>query len=205
MVERRSTGDRQVELADAALRIIATRGIAALTTRNLAEEVGLTTGAIFRHFASLDALLDAVSKRVEEVLEGTYPSAALPPIERLDRFIEARSAAVGARVGIFRLLLSEQFLLALPEASAARLRQAVQKTRGFVLTCIRDGQRLGEVRDDLDATALAVIALGALQMLVLASANPSDHATEARSVRAALRALLAPVAPRSDATPRRRK
>ncbi|MFO0648590.1 MAG: hypothetical protein U0326_20280 [Polyangiales bacterium] len=33
----------------------------------------------------------------------------------------------------------------------------MQKIRGFVLTCIRDGQRLGEVRDDLDATTLAVI------------------------------------------------
>lgn len=205
MVERRSTEDRQVELADAALRIIATRGIAALTTRSLAEEVGLTTGAIFRHFASLDAVLDAVSSRVEAVLEATYPPAELPPLERLDRFIEARSAAVGARVGIFRLLLSDQFVLALPEGSAARLRKAVQKTRGFVLACVRDGQRRGEVRADLDATALAVVALGALQMLVLATANPADHAAEARPVRAALRALLTPATPPPGAPARRRK
>jgi Bacterial regulatory proteins, tetR family len=45
---RRSSSERQVELTDAALRIVATRGIAALSTRSVAEERGLTSGALFR-------------------------------------------------------------------------------------------------------------------------------------------------------------
>ena len=56
---RRTSEVRQVELTDAALHIIATRGIGAVSTRSLAEQVGLSSGAIFRHFASLDAVLDA--------------------------------------------------------------------------------------------------------------------------------------------------
>ncbi|MEZ4337476.1 MAG: helix-turn-helix domain-containing protein, partial [Sandaracinaceae bacterium] len=72
---RRESKDRQVELTEAALRIIASQGIAALSTRTLAAEVGLSSGAIFRHFSSLDALLDAVVGRVEAVLEETYPPA----------------------------------------------------------------------------------------------------------------------------------
>ncbi|MBW2380322.1 MAG: helix-turn-helix transcriptional regulator, partial [Deltaproteobacteria bacterium] len=110
---RRSSEVRQLELTDAALHIIATRGITALSTRSLAEQVGFSSGAIFRHFASLDALLDAVVARVEAVLDSTYPHRELPAQERLQRFVEARSAAVGDQVGILRLVLSEQFLLAL--------------------------------------------------------------------------------------------
>ena len=128
---RRTSSDRRVELTDAALHIIATRGIAAVSTSSLAAQVGLSTGAIFRHFPSLEALLDAVVARVEAVLESTYPPSTLPPVERLERFIEARSTAVGNQLGILRLVLSDQFLLALPERGSARLSACVQKTRAF--------------------------------------------------------------------------
>ncbi len=191
---RRSSALRQVELTDAALQIIATRGIAALTTRSLADAVGLSSGAIFRHFASLDALLEAIVTRVEAVLAATYPPADLPPRERLERFVEARSSTVGKQVGILRLVLSEQFLLALPKAGSERLAACVQKTRAFVLQCVRDGQQNGDFRADIDAPALAVVVLGTIQMLALAAAHPRQHKAEAPLVREALVTLLAPPA-----------
>jgi AcrR family transcriptional regulator len=79
MGERRKSEDRQVELTDAALHIIATKGIAALSTRSLAAQVGLSTGAIFRHFASLEALLDAVVGRVEACSRVHVPAGDAPP------------------------------------------------------------------------------------------------------------------------------
>lgn len=189
---RRSSETRQVELIDAALRIIETRGIAALTTRSLAEEVGFSSGAIFRHFATIDDLLDAVVSRVEHVLAATYPPAGLPPLERLERFIEARSTAVGAQLGIPRLVLSEQFLLALPKRGSERLAACRKKTRAFVTDCLRDGQAAGEVRTDLDAEVLAPIVMGTVQMLVLSS--PQQRGQDAQAVRAGLLTLLRPLA-----------
>ncbi|MCC7382024.1 MAG: TetR/AcrR family transcriptional regulator [Deltaproteobacteria bacterium] len=191
---RRATGTRQVELTDAALHIIATRGIAALSTRSLAQHVGLSSGAIFRHFASLDALLDAVVARVEGVVGSTYPPATLPPIERLERFIEARSKAVGQQLGILRLVLSEQFLLALPKGGSARLSACVKATRAFVTKCLRDGQEAGDFRADLPVEALAPIVMGTVQVLALSSAKGRQRASETRSVRDGLLALLRPPA-----------
>jgi AcrR family transcriptional regulator len=182
--------DRQIELTDAALHIIATKGIAALTTRSLAEQVGLSSGAIFRHFASLEALLDAVVARVETVLEATYPPSTLPPVERLDRFVKARSTAVGNQLGILRLVLSEQFLLALPESGSARLSACVQRTRAFVVECVREGQDTGELRGDLPAETLAPIVMGTVQMLALSASKPGRRATETRAVLGSLLALL---------------
>ena len=189
---RRSSEVRQLELTDAALHIIATRGITALSTRSLAEQVGFSSGAIFRHFASLDALLDAVVARVEAVLDSTYPHRELPAQERLQRFVEARSAAVGDQVGILRLVLSEQFLLALPKDGSARLSSCVQKTRNFVRTCLREGQDAGQFRADIDANALAVVVMGTIQMLALSTAKSRRRATEAQAVRDGLVALLQP-------------
>lgn len=191
---RRTSEVRQVELTDAALHIIATRGITALSTRSLAEEVGLSSGAIFRHFASLDALLEAVVARVEFVLDSTYPPSELPARERLERFVEARTTAVGNQVGILRLVVSEQFLLALPKSASTRLSSCVQKTRAFVIECVREGQSAGELRADIEASALAVVVMGTMQMLALSTASSLQRTAEAHVVRGGLLALLQPPA-----------
>ncbi len=196
MAEARRTSEvRQVELTDAALHIIATRGIAALSTRSLAEQVGLSTGAIFRHYPSLAALLEAEVARVESVLDETYPPAGLPPRERLERFIEARCAAVGNQLGILRLVLSEQFMLALPKGSSERLAACVQKTRAFITQCLHEAQGAGEIRADLPAESLAIVVMGTVQVLALSPAGPRRRASEVQSVRQCLAALLAPPAP----------
>lgn len=192
---RRSSHDRQVELTDAALDIIATHGIAALTTRRLAAQVGLTSGAIFRHFASIEALLDAVVSRVEAVLEAGYPPADLPPLERLERFVEARSTAVGDRIGILRLVLSDQFRLALPEGGSQRIAACIGRTRAFITQCLREGQGAGEVRTDLAAEALAPIVMGTVQVLALSTAQAAGGAIAAREVRAALSTIIRPPTP----------
>lgn len=197
---RRATDIRRVELIDAALHIIATKGIAALTTRTLAAEVGLSTGAIFRHFASLEVLLDAVVARVEAVLDSTYPAPTFPAVERLERFIDARSTAVGNQLGILRLVLSEQFLLALPKSGSMRLAACVQKTRAFVLECIREGQNAGELRADLPAETLAPIVMGTVQMLALSPSKTRHRQAEARAVLGSLLALLRCPAPPEQET-----
>lgn len=204
---RRSSEVRQAELIDAALHIIATEGIAALSTRSLAERVGLSSGALFRHFASLDALLAAVVARVATVLDGTYPPAGLAPHARLLKFIEARSHAVGQQVGIFRLVVSEQFSLALPPAAAATLAGCVQKSQAFVLACLREGQLAGEFRADLPPAALAVVVMGTIQMLALnASAGRIMTSTaSADLVRTSLMMLLTPDVPPASATQSKRK
>lgn len=191
---RRPTEERRVELIDAALHIIATRGITALSTRTLAAEVGLSSGALFRHFPTLDALLDGVVGRVEAVLESTYPPAELPPAERLARFVEARSTAVGERLGILRLLQSEQFRLALPADGSERLAKCVRRTRRFLADCLREGQLAGDFRADLPAEALTMIVVGTVQALAqtTAPAPASTLAVDPAEVRRALMTLLAP-------------
>ena len=192
---RRTTDERRVELADAALQIIATRGIAELNTKAVAEAVGLTTGAIFRHFASMDDLLIAVAERVEAVLAASYPPSDLAPLDRLSGFIAARSSAVGDRVGILRLMLSEQFALALPEAAARRLRGAVQATRAYLVTTLAAAQAERQVRRDVEPEALAVIVMGTIQMLAMLGNHGHGRAVASLpAIREALvRLLAAPV------------
>ena len=190
--KRLSTEARQVELVDAALHLVATRGIAALSTRSLAEHVGLTSGALFRHFRTLDDLLDAVVARVETVLDATYPPEGLPAREQLVRFVEARSGAVGGQVGVLRLVLSDQFRMALPRQGSARLGACVDKTRNFLARVIRNGQLDGTIRDDVEPASLALIVMGAIQLKALSMSGLPSGATGAAEVSPTLETLISP-------------
>jgi AcrR family transcriptional regulator len=49
----------------------------------LGREVGITSGALFRHFPSRTAMLNEAALRAVALLEATFPSPALHPLERL--------------------------------------------------------------------------------------------------------------------------
>ena len=71
-----------------------------------------------------------------------------------------------------------------------RLGACVKKTRAFVLECLREGQKTGELRTDLAAETLAPIVMGTVQMLALSSTQTRQQDAEARAVLGSLLALL---------------
>jgi AcrR family transcriptional regulator len=185
---------KQIEIADAALKIIGERGIVALTTASLAQELGVSSGAPFRHFESRDEILEAATQRVADMVADTYPKALLPPLERLQALFLARVQTVGQQVGLARFIFSEQFALALPPAAAERMLDLVRGTRAFVLKALEEGIERGEIRKDLPPKALLPIVLGSLQHLVFLNALPSElgKVPKATEVFASLACLLAP-------------
>jgi len=185
---------KQIEIADAALRVMGERGIAALTTASLAQELGVSSGAPFRHFASRELILCAAAQRVAELVAGTYPDPGLPPLERLEALFLARVQTVGMRAGVARFIFSEQFALALPAAAAQRMVNLVQDTRDFVLKALGDAAAAGVIRDEPAPGALLPIVMGSLQHLVFLSALPPGlgKPPTAGAVFSSLRRLLAP-------------
>lgn len=185
---------KQTEIADAALKIIGERGIAALTTPALAQELGVSSGAPFRHFASRDRILEAAAQRVAELVGATYPEASLPPLDRLRALFAARVSAVGERAGVARFIFSDQFALALPPAAGERMLGVVRDTRAFVLQALEQAAERGEIRRDLSSAELLHVVLGSLQHLVFLSALPLGlgKAPAATEVFHSLACLLAP-------------
>jgi AcrR family transcriptional regulator len=165
---RKPTALRRAEISDAALRLVATRGIAALSTAALADAVGLSSGALLKHFPNRDAILAGMAERVAALLQATDPDPSLPPRARLERLAQARLVMVTEQVGVLELVQSEQLALALPEAAARALRGAVERTLARVAQAIREGQQTGDIRADVPAEALASLFVGAVRMTTLA-------------------------------------
>ncbi|MBZ4421751.1 TetR/AcrR family transcriptional regulator [Myxococcus sp. RHSTA-1-4] len=171
MTVRRSHEERRREIADAALRIIATRGITALTVATLARELGLTGGALYRHYPSTDAIMEAVAVRAAELLDASLPEPSLEPLVWLERFVESRSRTISGHFGVARLLLSEQLALALPPGGRERIQESVRKTMMAIQRTLLAGQEQGLIRTDLRAADLVPIIVGTVQMLVHAQAG----------------------------------
>ncbi len=193
---------KQTEIADAALRVIGAQGITALTTSTLAAELGVSQGAPFRHFASRDAILEAVALQVEALVMDTFPDCECSPKDRINALFQARAGAVGTHTGIARLMFSDQFAMALPRPAAKRLKNLVTKTRSFLLESLREGVAQGEFRSDLAAEALLPIVLGTLQHLVFARSMGVAKEADVNDICITLFILLSPPGPLKVSKPR---
>jgi AcrR family transcriptional regulator len=72
----RSSDGRRTELIDAARRVLARDGVAAATTRKIADEAGLPLGTVHYWFAGKDDLMEAVVIAVLDKLNDAMERAA---------------------------------------------------------------------------------------------------------------------------------
>jgi AcrR family transcriptional regulator len=169
--ERKPTSARRAQIVDAAMRIIATKGARRFTAQLLASEIGVTAGAIYRHFDSMDAIVDAVVQRMGALLFEGFPPEASDPIERLGLFFRRRTQTILANPHISRLLLSDHLAQAAGSAQAGRLEEFKQRSQTFVLGCLREARRDGALSGPVSPEAGAIIVLGSILRLSHASAR----------------------------------
>jgi AcrR family transcriptional regulator len=76
-MERKPTEIRQEEIKRAFLEIVDSEGLHNLSTRKLAEKVGVTEGALFRHFKSKRDIVLSIVDSVEQVLMNSLQNIAM--------------------------------------------------------------------------------------------------------------------------------
>ena len=64
MTIRCNTGTRRIQIARAAITLIAERGIEGLSMGAIARQIGVVPSAIYRHFRNKDEVLDAKTKKL---------------------------------------------------------------------------------------------------------------------------------------------
>ncbi len=163
---RKPTGVRRREIAQAVLRVIGDHGAPALTTARIANEVGVTSGALFRHFESIETMLDAAVDRAIEAVDETFPAAELPAVVRLRDMARARIELIGGNRGLAWLLLSDQVYLTASERSVTRLRALVTRSRRYLLGALREGAANGTIRTDIAPEKLLMIFTGTVHAAI---------------------------------------
>lgn len=105
---RRPSPHRQSEIADAVLFLLGRDGYGGLGVVPVAKHLGVTAGALYRHFSSWEAILEAAVLRAADLLEETIPPAGAHAsgLEWLLAFSAARTAALSPRRGVILLVFA---------------------------------------------------------------------------------------------------
>lgn len=187
---RLPTGERQALIVAAAIALTARTDPAAVTTTDIAREVGVTQGALFKHFASKDAIWLAVMQWVRATLlprlqaAGQPVHADEPVVEALQRVFDAHVAFVLAHPGVPRLVFHQ---LQQPPASPAKAELATLLAgyRALVAALLAVARERGEVDPALDLDAAARLFIGMVQGLamqwLLAGALPPEGLARAQA------------------------
>ena len=67
--------DRQLEIIEAAGKILTASGISGLTIKNLAKEMKFSESAIYRHFTSKEEIIIALLEYLAQSMDERYTNA----------------------------------------------------------------------------------------------------------------------------------
>jgi AcrR family transcriptional regulator len=148
---RKSAEDRKAEIVAAAIRIAAETGPDRVTTERLAQAIGLSQPAIFRHFPDKDAIWQAVAGRIAVALD-VEAERALPAgdaVDRLRALVARHHAHLAANPAIPAILFSSELHAGSP--ALRRAFAAIMANRQAVFAAVlSDGVATGVFRADLD-------------------------------------------------------
>ena len=170
--------ERCAATVEAVVALAATQNPSDITTTAIAQQMQLTQGALFRHFANKDAILLAVMEWVSAQLLARIDSAAeaaASPRAALQAVFMAHVGFVAEHPGVPRIIFSE-----LQRAGDTAPKRAVQQLVGSygarLHRLLAQGQAQGELRADLDVQAAATFFIGTVQGLVMQSLISGDMA-----------------------------
>ncbi|HEX5697931.1 MAG TPA: TetR/AcrR family transcriptional regulator [Rhodoferax sp.] len=168
---------RQASLVEAALLLAAQRSPADITTADLARAVGISQGAVFKHFASKEAIWLAVLDWVAETLMARLQTAAeganRAALPALRAVFLAHVDFVMNYPGVPRLIFQE---LQSPGETAlkSRVRALMQRYRQLLLTVLQQAKAQQALRPGINLQSAAVLFIGSVQGLVMQAMLADD-------------------------------
>lgn len=166
-----------------------------ITMQEIAKVIGVTQGALFRHFPNKESIWLAAIEWVENKLLSTLEvvaKRATSPIDGLEQVFFRHIDFVIDKPGVPRLIFNE---LQKPTDSAikAAVRKLLQRYRQLVSGLIVAAAESDEINRNVDVSAAAALFLGSIQGLVmqsmLADNVPAMHQTAERIFPLFLRSL----------------
>lgn len=142
-----------------------------ITTAAVAKRMGLTQGALFRHFPSKDAILQAVMEWVTDRLMARVDKASQTTssaIDALEAVFMTHIEFVSKHPGVPRMLMGE---LQRSEDTATKrmVRTMIRGYRERLIRLMKEGKRQGHLDSKLDTRAASTLFIGTIQGLVLQS------------------------------------
>ena len=160
---------RQVEIIEAATRLIGEKGIQNVTTKHLAEEIGFSEPALYRHFSGKTEILVSVLEYFREKMRG-----GLDPIlakqesglEKVHQLIKYQFNIFTSNPAIIMVIFAETSFQYDKKLSKI-VSKLLQQKKQLVINILNEGVSDGSIRNDADVEQLTSIILGSMRFNVL--------------------------------------
>jgi AcrR family transcriptional regulator len=178
--------ERRAVIVDAVVKLAAEQNPGDITTASIAQKMGLTQGALFRHFPTKEAVWEAVMEWVAEQLMNEVDHAAEKadtPLGRLERVFMAHIDFVVSHPGVPRMLFGE---LQRPHDSPVKriVRDLMHRYRQRLANLIEAAKLQGEASTGVNTASAATLFIGTIQGLVMQSLIADDPNRVRREARA---------------------
>jgi AcrR family transcriptional regulator len=160
---------RQKEIIDAAISIIAGRGIQELTIKNLSKAIGISEPAIYRHYNSKMDILLGVLTFFEDINLGIFNKAlsmAGTTPEKLEFIYKQHFDHFSNNPPLAAVVFSEE-IFQNDQRLSARVSALMSRSQKHLLKIIEEGLNNGELRNDLSKEELSMIIMGPLRLIVV--------------------------------------
>lgn len=169
-----SSEQRRAATVDAVIALAATTNPAEITTANIAAHMGVTQGALFRHFSTKQEIwAEAMDWTADSLMARFNAVKMADPIADLRAMFAAHVEFVVTYPGVPRILFGE--LQRRGETPAkSRLQKFLAEYGARVTSRLTEAKKAGLIGEGADVEAAAVMFLGIIQGLVMQAMMAED-------------------------------
>ena len=154
---------RQTEIIKAAVQIVSINGIQALTTKSLAEYIGISEPALYRHFKNKSEIIRAMLMQFDVDLESLRRNHS--GWELVKAFFTYRIEQVMNERYWANIIFSEELFIHTSEYSEL-LKEMMHRHRNIIMENIVIASKNGAIRSDIAPEIVFRILAGSLRLLI---------------------------------------
>lgn len=160
--------DRQLEIIEAAGRILTSSGVSGLTIKNLAKEMNFSESALYRHFSSKEEIIVAMLGYLAENMDERYRHALkedLSPIEKLSVLFQNQFAFFKKNPHFVVAVFSDGLM-----EESQRINESIWNIMAIkmkhLMPLVIDGQQKGVFTNSITSEELIHIIMGTFRLLM---------------------------------------
>ncbi|MBS1650553.1 MAG: TetR/AcrR family transcriptional regulator [Bacteroidetes bacterium] len=167
---RQEFTDRQIEIMEAATNRISKFGIQNLTIKTLAEDIGLSEPALYRHFKSKNEILLSLLEYFKTEMKTRIQSISFKskdtPGNKLRAIFNSQLQTFTNKPAIVSVIFAES-IFHFDESLSNKVSEIMDMMQVYVNANIEEGQKTGAYNKLIGSSTLTTIIIGGMRMTVL--------------------------------------
>lgn len=160
--------ERKKEIIASVRKIISSKGMKNLTIREIARDLQITEGALYRHFANKEEIINLLIDDIEETLIRKIQDAAQQsndPIMKLKHIFASHLSYAEQRKGVTFIVINETVNLE-DRKLQKKILTVIDNYLLQIQLILSDGIRTAQLQKSIDVTSASIAFFGMIQSLV---------------------------------------